>query len=139
MPMMQAPYTFQLISLSGHSVEFQAGVPVRVADVPMLVEDCLARGAVIVHGAAPLELPEEPAAPVEKSDNEPSEEQEFEVALEAALTKIIVRNDPSDLKTDLTPKVVRVVAELPSHLRRPTATEVTEAYERLQENINLAE
>jgi hypothetical protein len=53
--------------------------------------------------------------------------------------RILTRNDPTDLKADLTPKVVRITAEMSPDLRRPTATEVSDAYQRLQENIDLAE
>jgi hypothetical protein len=37
------------------------------------------------------------------------------------------------------PKVNKVVAEMSPDVRRPTATEIMKAYEKLQENIDLAE
>lgn len=135
MPMMKAPYTFQHISTSGHSVEFEANEPIWVAQCEQLVTECLAKGAMLIDGEAPAVA----AAPEEKSDNEPDAEEEFRVALDAALMKILVRNDPTDLKSDLTPKVTKVVAEMSPDLRRPTATEVSEAYSKLQENIDLSE
>jgi hypothetical protein len=77
-------------------------------------------------------------APGEKSDNDESEDL-FMVGLDQALMKILTRNDPDDLKADLNPKVNKVVAEMSPDLRRPTATEISDAYQRLQENIDLAE
>jgi len=140
MPMMKSHYTHQIISLTGHSVEFEAGVITRVADVPALVRECLALGAEIVEDVALGAIAPAPAAaPEEKSDNGNDAEAEFLVGLDQALLKILTRNDPSDLKADLTPKVNKVVAEMSPDLRRPNATEVSEAYQRLQENIDLAE
>jgi hypothetical protein len=131
--MMKSPYAHQHISLTGHSVEFEAGVIVWVPQNEQLVSECLALGATLVSG----EVPEDPApaAPKEKSDNILS----FKVELDKALTRILVRNDPADLKADLMPKLNKVVAEMSPDLRRPTDTEVSDAYQRLQENIDLAE
>lgn len=137
MPMMKSPYDLQINSLTGHSPVFKANVPVWVAGTKGLAEECLERGAVYCDEDAPD--PEPVAAPEEKSDNDDDAEAEFVVALDQALLKILTRDDPSDLKADLTPKVTKVTAEMSPDLRRPTATEVSDAYQRLQENIDLAE
>lgn len=137
MPMMKSPYALQIISLSGHSPVFAPNRPTWVPDVPSLVEECLARGCVLV-GDEEEEYEAPVVAPGEKSDNDESEDL-FMVGLDQALMKILTRNDPDDLKADLNPKVNKVVAEMSPDLRRPTATEISDAYQRLQENIDLAE
>jgi len=136
MPMMKSPYAHQIISTTGHSVEFEANVPVWVPESKGLTEECLERGAVLCDDEPPVE---EVVAPDEKSDNDDDAADAFEVGLNQALLKILTRNDPEDLKTDLTPKVNKVVAEMSPDLRRPTATEISDAYQVLQENIDLAE
>jgi len=137
MPMMQSPYDVQIISLTGHSPVFKKDVPTSIPDTPMLVEECLKRGVIM----CPEQMPTAPiaAAPTEIVDNEVDAEREFLVALDGAIMKILIREDPADLKADLTPKVNKVVAEMSPDLRRPTATEISDAYRRLQENIDLAE
>lgn len=137
MPMMKCPFDQQIISLSGHSPVFEANVPVWVPESKGLVEECLARGVKLCEEGE--EPPAEVVAPEEKSDNGEDAEAEFAVALDQALLKILTRDDPEDLKADLTPKVTKVVTEMSPDLRRPTSTEISEAYQRLQENIDLAE
>ena len=135
MPMMKSPFDQQIISLSGHSPVFEANVPVWVPEAKGLTEECLARGCLMCDDQpAPAA-----AAPAEKDDNSVSEGLNFAVALDRALIAILTRNDPEDLKADLTPKVNKVTAEMSPDLRRPTATEISDAYQRLQENIDLAE
>ena len=134
MPMMKSPYAHQIISLSGHSVEFEANKPTWVAENEMLIGECLAKGASIVGDEPP-----EVVAPEEKSDNGDNAGTLFAIGLDQALIRILTRNDPSDLKADLTPKVTKVTAEMSPDLRRPSATEISDAYQRLQENIDLAE
>jgi len=133
MPMMKSPFDQEVASLFGHRIVFTANEPVHVPD--RCVAECAARGAMVTD--------EEPVAPVvapeEKSDNEADAEADFKVALDKALLTIITREDPDDLKADLSPKVNKVVAEMSPDLRRPTATEILDAYQALQENIDLAE
>lgn len=134
MPMMKSPFDQEVPSLFGHRLVFKAGEPTHVP--PKCVSECMQRGIM------PTDEQPEPAevvAPEEKSDNEADTEAEFKVALDQALLAIITRNDPTDLKSDLTPKLNKVVAEMSPDLRRPTATEVSDAYQALQENIDLAE
>ena len=59
-------------------------------------------------------------------------------ALATAVRKLLVRNDPTDFKNDGTPKVVKVVSEMPPECKRPTATQVFAAYEKLQDDPDLA-
>jgi len=139
MPMMKSPYDQQIISLTGHSPVFEADVPTWVPEAKGLTEECLARGIKLCTDAD-AKAPAVDAAPVEKSDNKAEDtEAQFLVALDGALLKILTRDDPEDLKSDLSPKVNKVVAEMSPDLRRPTATEISNAYQRLQENIDLAE
>jgi len=132
MPMMKSPFDQTVSSLFGQCLVFKAGEPQHVPD--RVVPECLKVGVRLSD--------DEPApvvAPEEKSDNGDDAEDEFRVALDQALLKIITRSDPTDLKADLTPKVTKVVAEMSPELRRPNATEVYDAYQALQENIDLAE
>ena len=138
MPMMICPFDQTIISLTGHSPQFVANKAVQVPDVEMLIEECLKRGVKIYAGEPATPAPAA-AAPVEKEDNGPDASALFAVGLDQALMRILTRDDPSDLKSDLTPKVTKVTAEMSPDLRRPTATEVSDAYQRLQENIDLAE
>ena len=132
MPMMKSPYDLRLSSLTGHLIIFTAGEPIHVPD--NVVSEALARG--VVHSDAEPPVVEEVAAQEEVSDNG---EDEFAGALKEALTRILLRDDASDLKSDGTPKVNKVVAEMDPEYRRPTATEIADAYAELQENIDLAE
>lgn len=59
-------------------------------------------------------------------------------ALSTAIRKLLVRNDPTDFKNDGTPKVVKVVSEMPPECARPTATQVFAEYEKLQDDPDLA-
>jgi len=132
MAMMKSPFDQVVSSLFGHRIVFEAGVPI---DVPgRVVPECLKVG--VQHTE---DQPAPVVAPEEKSDNGDDAEAEFKVALDGAIMKILIRDDPTDLKADLTPKVTKVVAEMSPELRRPNATEVSDAYQRLQENIDLAE
>lgn len=147
MPMMKSPYEQHLATTTGHMLYFPANVPVYVP--PEAVQAAINHG--IIHsanhfdvtpaGEMPPTLEQQLAvvAPEETSDNERDAEAEFAVALDQALLRILTRNDPSDLKADLSPKIVRVTAEMSPDIRRPTATEISDAYQRLQENIDLAE
>ena len=132
MSMMKSPFDQTVASLFGQCLVFEAGVPMHVP--PDCIPECLKVG--IQHDT---DAPAPVVAPEEKSDNSDDAEAEFKVALDGAIMKILIRDDPTDLKSDLTPKVNKVVAEMSPELRRPNATEVSDAYQRLQENIDLAE
>lgn len=135
MPMMKSPFDQVLSSLTGHRIVAKEGVPISVP--PRCVRQARAQGFKETDEEAPKVV-----APVETSDNDADDEETlsltFGVALDQALIRIITRDDPSDLKADLTPKSIKVVAEMSPDLRRPTATEISNAYQRLQENIDLA-
>ncbi len=135
MPMMKSPYDQVIASLSGHRLIFKAGEPVWVP--PSCVEQALGQGIQDVDQEAPYEP--KVVAPAKNSDNDEDGEERFETALDNALLRILTRKDLSDYKSDNTPKVTKVVAEMSPELRRPTATEVSDAFMRLQENIDLAE
>jgi len=139
MPMMKSHVTQLLATTAGHMIHFEADAPTYIPD--MAVKEALARGIVHTDDDAPS-VKEQLApvvAPKETSDNVVDTEAEFAAALNNALLRILTRNDPSDLKPDLTPKVNKVVTEMSPDVRRPTATEVSEAYQKLQENIDLSE
>jgi len=138
MPMMISPFDQQIVSGSGHSPIFEANVPVWVADSTGLAEECMERGVKLYTGEPPTPAPEV-VAPAKVDDNERDEEAEFAVGLDQALMRILTREDPNDLNAQDWPKVTKVTAEMSPDLRRPTATEISVAYEKLQENIDLAE
>ena len=131
MPMMKSPFAQTLSTLKGHCLIFEANVPQWVP--PAIVSDAIARGIVEAGDAEVV------VAPEETSDNGEDDKEEFAVALDGALLRILTRSDPTDYKGDGTPKVVKVIAEMSPDLRNPTATEVSDAFRELQENIDLAE
>lgn len=132
---MKAPYDSEIRSTSGHVLPAKAG---DIVWVPPVVEP-EARAI----GWQPADAPAAAAvveAPKPLSDNVPSDEvDEFQVELDMAVSRIIVRNDPAEFKGDGTPKMNAVVAEMSPDHKRPTATQVADAFERLQENLSLAD
>jgi hypothetical protein len=130
--MMKSLFDTTLNSTLGHCIPCKANVPIWIP--PEIVKMAIARG--MTHEAEqPVgPAPEPVVAPVETDDNA----SQFKVELDRAVIALITRNDPADFKKDLTPKVARVIAEMDPGFRRATATEVSEAHERLQENIDLA-
>lgn len=134
MSMMKSPYPQVLNGTHGHCIRVEANVPIWIP--PVVIKQAIAQGLQHVEGQTPI--PETVVAPVETSDNG-AEGDAFEVGLEQAILRILTRNDPSDYKADNTPKVLKVVGEMAPELRRPTATEVSDAFLRLQGNIDLAE
>ncbi len=133
MPMMKSPFAQTLSTLKGHCLVFKANVPLWVP--PEIVSEAIARGI----GEAGEATEEVVVAPKETSDNGEDDKEEFEAALDDAILRILTRSDPTDYKADGTPKVVKVTAEMSPDLRSPTATEVSDAFRRAQENIDLAE
>lgn len=136
MPMMISPFTQTINSTTGHCIEFVANKPTHAPDNPQFLEECTARGINVYAGepATPA-----PAAPAPVVDNTVDEEAQFKVGLDQALMRILTRDDPNDLNAQDWPKVMKVTAEMSPDLRRPTATEISDAYKVLQENIDLAE
>jgi len=132
MPMMKSPFDQTIQSPDGmHTILVTANEPIWI---PPKVERYARTCRMELVGDAP---PAPVAAPVETKDND--DEDEFSVQLDQAILRILTRNEDSDYKNDGTPKVNCVIAEMDPDVRRPTATEVSEAYQRLQENVNLAE
>ncbi len=89
-----------------------------------------------VAPAAPVDIKPDPV--VEAPDDIIHTGVDDAAALSTAIRKLLVRNDPVDFKNDGTPKVVKVVAELPPECKRPTATQVFAEYEKLQDDPDLA-
>jgi hypothetical protein len=130
MPMMKSPYPVNVNTLKGHTITAEPDVAVWIP--PEIVREAINAGMRETgEPAAPIE------APAETKDN--IESDSFEVALDQVIIRILTRNDESDFKNDGTPNTNRVIAEMDPDVRRPTATEVSDAFMRLQENINLAE
>lgn len=142
---------FRLSNTSGHCVVVEANTPTMVPDP--LRHDAIMAG--MIDYDEPLETVPEPAAPAAPAaaaaEPTPTPPETVEApaaivdtgvddaeALSSAIRKLLVRDDPSDFKNDGTPKVVKVVSEMPPECKRPTATQVFAAYEKLQDDPDLA-
>lgn len=126
---------YRLSSLKGYVVNFIANEPINVP--PHIYLEALEIGAAVVADAQDIPVVSEPEAQVETSEVDPAQRA---ADLDQAMMIVLTRNDPDDFKNDSTPKVNKVIAELaPEFEPRPTATECFESYERLQENLDLAE
>jgi len=133
MPMMKSQYDQILSTPDGrYSITVKADVPVLIP--PVAERYAKSQQMEVVGDAPPTPAVE---APAETTDNE--DEDEFSVTLDQAILRLLTRNEESDFKNDGTPKVNSVVEEIGPDVRRPTATEVSDSYQRLQENIDLAE
>jgi hypothetical protein len=132
MPMMKSQYDVILNGTHGHCIELKANVAVWIP--PAAVDQAISLGARETGDAAPTPATDI-AAPAKTADNEAA----FAVELDQAILRILTRKDEADYKRDLTPKVSRVIAEMDPAVRRATATEVSEAFQRLQERVQLAE
>lgn len=134
---MKAPYKSEVRSVHGHILVAEAG---DVLWVPPACED-----EARTIGWQPTDAPPdaEVEAPEQLSDNvteEPSlEVDEFEVELDQAVLRVLTRNVSSDFKPDGVPKVNAVAAEMSPDVKRPTAGQILDVFERLQENIDLAD
>ena len=142
MPMMKSPYDVLLHGTHGHTIQFKAEVPIWIP--PVAESQAIGLGAREVEVDVEAKVEEgkpgsaadgKQAAPDKTEDNEAV----FKVELDQAILRILARNDKADFKSDNTPKVARVIAEMDPGVRRATATEVSDAFSRLQENIDLAE
>ena len=134
MPLMKSLRDVRLTNTSGHCIPVVANEPKNIP--PDLYQVALASGMV--------ECEKAPAPIVEAEADDPADDEitgeAREKAIEAAVLKLIVRNDEADFKADLTPKVTKVIVELgPEFTPRPTATEVLDAFNRAQDNMALAE
>ena len=132
MPLMKSQRDIRLSNTSGHCILVVKDKPVNIP--PGLYEEAITSGMVEVEGPAPTSKEPEKT---ETTEQDPADRQ---AELDAAILKILTRNDEDDFKKDGTPKATKVVAELALEFEpRPTATEISDAYERLQENFDLAE
>lgn len=146
MPVMKSLRSFYFATTTGHCIQVQANVPVHIPDV------CVAQA--MESGMVPTDepLPDAngnpapavntveaiPTTPVAEDPDEPDVD-DIQAVLDAAVIRILTRNDDSDFKNDGTPKAQRVNAELPPESPRATATEIADAFERCQENFDLVD
>jgi len=112
-------------------------------DAPLTLEDDLGAPPPVQQVSGPFPVAElnqakEVPAPVEAPAVIEDTGVDDAEALSSAIRKILVRNDPTDFKNDGTPKVVKVVGEMPPECKRPTATQVFAEYEKLQDDPDLA-
>lgn len=138
MPWMRAPYPSEIRSLTGH-------VLVATEDEILWVPDEVEPEAV-ARGWQPSTKPAEAVeAPVQLSDNvtesldDEDEVDQFEVELDQAVIRVITRNNAADFKKDGVPKLNSVIAEMSPDVKKPTSTQITKSFEKLQDNINLAD
>jgi hypothetical protein len=127
---------YRFSSTNGYVIQFERGVPKMVP--PHVYLEAIELGMELAD--------EEDAPPMVPVQNGPSVAERAKeavvaqaAALDTALKLIITRNRPTDFKNDGTPKQNKVVAEMSPEFARPTATEVSDAYQKLQENVDLAE
>ncbi len=133
MPMMISLIDRRLANTSGHCIFVKADEAIWIP--PGLERDAYACGMVQTKDQP---APEKEEAPVEIDDNS-AEEDLFAVQLDQALLRLLTRNDESDFTADGNPKTASVVSEMDPECRRPTSTEISEAYQKLQDNIDLAD
>lgn len=126
---------YRLSILNGWVQTFKANVPAKVP--PHAYKEALQAGLLVCEEQdSDDEVSDTTPAPVATVANPAARANE----LDQAVLKVLTRNDPEDFKNDNTPKVNKVIAELdPAFDPRPTATEVIESHERLQENLDLAD
>ena len=129
---------YRLSSLNGTVVNFKRDVPTKVP--PNAYVEAIGCGAVLCEGEdldAEVEQKNTVHPSIEEADKISKENAAS--ALTKALVVVIERNDPADFKADGTPKHQKVVAELSPEIPKPSATEISDAYQLLQENFDLAE
>lgn len=142
MPLMKSLRDIRLSNTSGHCILVKAEVPVTIPNG--LLAEALAAGLVETEGSKPTTATEPTVSAEEQAAIDAAAAQEAAdqrtADLDAAILIVLTRKDEDDFKKDGTPKATKIVAELdPAFEPRPTATEISEAYERLQENFDLAE
>lgn len=133
MPVMISLRDMRLTNTAACIVPVKANIPVHIPG--RLYEDAVAAGMVETDKPLPGQ---EVEAPAKKAEDGPEQDPEV-AALEAAVTKVMIEGADADFKDDGTPKVKSVINELSPDAKTPTATEIAETYERLQDNISLAE
>ena len=134
MPLMKSLRDIRLSNTSGHCVLVTADEPINIP--PGLYADAITSGMVECDTAEPVK---EPELIVETQTAEEIAAQRA-AELDAAILIVLTRNSEEDFKKDGTPKATKVVAELaPEFDPTPSATEISDAYQKLQENFDLAE
>jgi len=135
--LMVSPRDYRLSSLSGYCMIFKKDVPVGVP--PHVFQEALIAGIVMVEGEEDKKAPEPKKEDPRREEAAALAKEAAAAALKTALTVIITRNDPTDFKADNMPKLNKVVAEMAPEFPRPTATEISDAYQKLQSDIDLVE
>ena len=137
MPYMRAPYPSTINSTSGHCLV--ATEPNQIMHVPQdVVPEAIAIGwqPSDPPEAAPVESPPEPSH--NATETQSDEVDDYQVELDQAVLRIITRNDNSDFKNDGTPKLTAVAGEMSPDVPRPKSRDVKAAFEKMQDNIDLA-
>ncbi len=142
--LMVSPRDYRLSSLTGFCVNFKRGVPILVP--PHVFVEAIECGAEVFEpdqeskepDLSGLDLPDDELVDEPVPEPEP-DLPDAESALEQAIRVVLARNDPEDFKTDGSPKQIKIIAEMAPEYPRPTATEISDAYQKLQEDVNLAE
>ena len=142
MPLMISHRDLRLTNRCGHVILVEANKPVNVP--APLHDPAVLAGMQPVDPAFPIDPPvPEPTAIKEPVEPDPEPAPSVNVrgaTIESAMRAIIARGDERDFKADGTPKVYNLMALLPDDFEpRPTATEVLDIFEQLQEDLDLAE
>lgn len=136
---------YRLSSLSGWVQQFKRGIPARVP--PQAIGEALDAGCEIVQDD-PMPVVHTPpvvTAPVDIKTVVVNEtvventQDPREASIDDAIRLLLVRGDGLDFKNDGTPKILSVSKECGNIDPKPTATEVSDRFIALQDDISLAE
>jgi hypothetical protein len=138
--MMQCNRDYRLASLSGWVINFKANEPAQVH--PFAYAEAVAIGAVPVDeepelGGGPeiarLEIDESVAKAAEM-------EAEAKIdAIERAIVSLYKEGDMTAFRADNYPKVANVLAILPGNVPKPTAMEIQQVFDDMQEDVRFAD
>ncbi len=132
MPMMKSLIDRRLSTTSGHCILVTADEPIWIPEALEL--EALKYGMVEV-----ADQPTAIEAPAKIDDNVDEDEVVFGIELDQALIRLLTLNDEKDFKKNGDPRAASVIAEMDPECRRPTGTEISDSYRKLQDNVNLAE
>lgn len=136
--LMVSPRDYRLSSLTGYCLVFKKDVPIWVP--PQIYKEAVVAGCVPAETqpeethAAPKPVVHESLAEAQKLEHEAKLEH-----IETAIRIVMARGDSTDFKADGYPKANKVIAEVPPECPRPTAGEIQFVFDKLRENIDLAE
>lgn len=134
--LMQTNRDFRLSSLNGYVVNFRADQPALVP--PNAYLEAIGIGAVLCDEQPEPEPEQKTDTPSVAETAKLEAEAKFEYIKQACL-KLMAENDSTAFKADGSPKVLSVISTLEPQAPRPTAAEIQDVWDRLREDMELAE